>query len=94
MWLRKNQAGSAPGHTWDEDGAVVEVDDGLGEELLALTGAGFSRAEASAIPVVEAPTSDEPGDEPDSTDQAAPKKRTRAKANIGTPPEDATVVAE
>lgn len=50
MWLRKAQAGSAPGHTWHEDGAIVEVLDELGHELLALVGGGFSRAEASAIP--------------------------------------------
>lgn len=99
MWLRKAQAGAAPGHTWDMDGAVVEVPDALGEDLLALTGAGFSRAEASSIPVVEAPEpepdSEPPAEEPtDSTEPATPKKRTRAKAAFGPPPEGATPVAE
>lgn len=45
MWLRKEKAGTAAGHVWDKDGAVVEVAHHLAAELLAIVGAGFSEAE-------------------------------------------------
>lgn len=64
--IRKHQAGSCPGYTWDSDGAVLEVDAELAMELLAIPGGAFSEvapAEPSAAPgdssaapeVVEAP---------------------------------------
>lgn len=46
MWLRKDAAGTAAEHVWDKDGAVVEVPDGLGQELLAIRGAGFAEVDA------------------------------------------------
>lgn len=59
MYLRKAQAGSAPGHHWEMDGSVLEVDDDLAYELLAIPGGGFSEAE---------PARDEEGED-------APKKK-------------------
>ena len=50
MWLRKDQAGSAPGHTWDKDGDVLEVDDALGAELLAIPGGGFTEVAPHELP--------------------------------------------
>jgi hypothetical protein len=46
--IRKHKAGSCPGHTWDSDGAVVEVDDALAVELLAIPDGGFSEVAPSA----------------------------------------------
>ncbi len=42
MYVRKVRAGSAAGHTWPHDGAVVEVPDGLGHELLTIPDGGFA----------------------------------------------------
>lgn len=46
MWVRKEKAGSAPGHTWEHDGDVLEVDDDLGHELVAIPTGGFSEVDA------------------------------------------------
>ena len=45
MYLRKAQAGSAPGHHWETDGAIREVDDDLGYQLLAIPNGGFSEVD-------------------------------------------------
>lgn len=65
--IRKHMAGSCPGHTWESDGAVLEVDDALAAELLAIPGGGFSEVAATSQPaavdgppaapdMIEAPT--------------------------------------
>lgn len=41
MHVRKLHAGSAGPYTWETDGAVLDVPDVFGEELLAIPGAGF-----------------------------------------------------
>lgn len=61
MYLKKAQAGSAPGHTWDEDGQVIEVDDHLAAQLLSIPAGGFSEAEPPAEP--PAPDAQEPEDD-------------------------------
>ena len=45
MWLRKRTAGNAPGLSWENDGDVLEVPDGLGAELLALPAGDFEEAD-------------------------------------------------
>ena len=46
MWLRKERGGSGIGpHHWPHDGAVTEVPDQLAGELLAIPGAGYSKAD-------------------------------------------------
>lgn len=64
--LRKEKGGTGIGpHFWDEDGAVVEVPDGLAAELLAIPDGGFTRADppkakaaapkpAAAVPAAKA----------------------------------------
>lgn len=52
MHIRKARAGSIPGHTWEHDGAVVEVENALAEQLLLIPGGGFSIAE---VPKMEEP---------------------------------------
>ena len=44
MYLKKAQAGNAPGYEWTEDGQVIEVDDELAEQLLRIPEGGFSEA--------------------------------------------------
>lgn len=86
MWLRKTKVpGSAPGGlTWNTLDDVVEVDDELGLELLAIPGAGFEEAPAPARkPVVEAPTTDAaaaPADAEVVEAPAAPKRGRPRKA--------------
>jgi hypothetical protein len=47
MHLRKEKAGaSSHGYEWPQDGAVVEVEDHHGLELLRIADAGFSVADA------------------------------------------------
>lgn len=81
MYLRKDRAGNAPGYEWPHDGAVIEVDDVLAEQLLTIPGGGFHIAEAPKVepqeteeepPVVEeTETEEEPVAE---EDDPAPKK--------------------
>lgn len=68
-YIRKDKAGSCPGHTWEHDGDVVEVDDvNLVADLLAIPG--FSE--------VAPPHAPEAGGDPDH-DEAAPPKRGRPR---------------
>ncbi|MDJ0342288.1 hypothetical protein QMK19_03680 [Streptomyces sp. H10-C2] len=87
MWLRKTTApGAAPGGlVWTTPDDVVEVDDGLGVELLSIPGAGFSEAPAPAAEPEAGPSI---GSEDSPTDPAAevveaptapPKKRATRK---------------
>ncbi len=69
MYLRKAQAGSAPGHQWTHDGEVIEVDDDLAQVLLAIPTGGFSEA----APPQEAPVEPEPDPEPEKEPEAAPE---------------------
>lgn len=48
MFVRKEKAGSAPGHTWAKDGDVLEVPDHLGHELLRIPHGGFTEVSAPA----------------------------------------------
>lgn len=41
MHVRKLHAGAAGPYTWETDGAVLEVPDAFGDELISITGAGF-----------------------------------------------------
>lgn len=72
MFIRKQRAGSdSYGHVWDADGAVVEVDDEQGLDLLRITDGGFTEV------VPDAPASvTEPDTEPDQavTEPDAPAK--------------------
>lgn len=61
MWLRKEKAGGAPGVTWEADGDVREVDDELGQDLLAIPAGGFT--EVSAPDPDDDPDDDEDEDE-------------------------------
>lgn len=61
MFLRKAEAGSAPGFTWQKAGDVLEVPDELGERLLAIPRGGFTVAEAPAPdPVAKTPVQEAP----------------------------------
>jgi hypothetical protein len=77
MFLRKDQAGSAPGHTWENAGDVIEVDDELAWQLLAIPGGGFAEVPApEPAPVVDEPPADEePEPETDSDEEEAPKRK-------------------
>ncbi|NUP48071.1 MAG: hypothetical protein HOW97_12260 [Catenulispora sp.] len=57
MHVRKETAGTAGEHVWDQDGAVVEVPDELGLHLLEIPGGGFAAAPApdEAEPPARAP---------------------------------------
>lgn len=67
MFVRKAQAGSAPGHTWEKDGDVLEVDDDLAWDLLAIPNGGFTEADAPAA---------EPEPEPEPpAEEEAPKRK-------------------
>lgn len=72
MFLRKDQAGSAPGHTWEKPGDVVEVDDELAYQLLAIPYGGFSESEPPE------PESD-PEPDPDGEDDAPKRKGGRPR---------------
>lgn len=68
MFLRKAQAGSSStGHTWENDGDVVEVPDEVGAELIRIPFGGFTDA-GGPDPFVD-PEDDEedegPDDDPD-----------------------------
>lgn len=41
MQVGRKWPGSAPGHEWKKPDDVVEVDDALGQELVAIPGGGF-----------------------------------------------------
>lgn len=58
MFVRKAEAGSAPGYTW-RAGEVLEIPDWLGEELLSIPRGGFSEAEASEVTPPEKPVETE-----------------------------------
>lgn len=73
MYIRKNQAGSAPGYTWENDGDVVEVDDEFALSLIAIPNGGFSEAPPpEAAPVVETASEESPEEPPA---EAEPPKR-------------------
>lgn len=68
MFIRKEQAGSAPGHTWEKDGDVIEVADHIAWQLLNIPNGGFSETE----PPVPAP---EPADEPETPQDVDPVRK-------------------
>lgn len=72
MYIRKARAGNIPGYTWHEDGEVLDLEDALGEELVRMPTAGFSRAEKPQGWEPEPPVREllEPMEEP----QPEPKK--------------------
>ncbi len=53
MFIRKARAGSAGTYTWPHDGAVVEVPDALGAELLAIGDGGFTEVRGGQGGVVD-----------------------------------------
>lgn len=79
MFLRKDQAGSAPGHTWENAGDIHEVDDDLAYQLLAIPHGGFSESEPPAAapkPEPEREPDAEPEPEPDDDgEEETPKRR-------------------
>lgn len=60
MYLRKDRAGNAPGYEWPHDGAVIEVDDELAQQLLAMPDGGFHVAEAPTVETKTVETKEEP----------------------------------
>lgn len=96
MYLRKAQAGSSStGHTWTEDGQIVEVPDEVGAELLKIPHGGFSDA-GGPDPFVDP---DDEDDELEGDELTDPEKVTEpdpAAANAVTEPAPpaATPVAE
>lgn len=74
MFLRKDQAGAAPGHTWENPGDVVEVDDELAYQLLAIPCGGFSEAEPPA-----AAPEDDPEHKPDDEEDTPKRKGGRPR---------------
>lgn len=83
-FIRKDKAGSCPGHTWDHDGDVVEVDDvALVADLLAIPG--FSEVAPEPEPDHQATDTPDREDaagheDPEAHDApAAPAKRARPR---------------
>lgn len=78
MYIRKDRAGSIPGHTWEKDGDIVEIEDHLAEQLLLIPGGGFSIAAAPPAPEEdETPAEGEP--------ETAEHADTASKKNPGRP---------
>lgn len=73
MFIRKQRAGSdSYGHVWDCDGAVVEVDDSQGLDLLRIADGGFSEVDpGGSAQVTEPEPVPEPVVEPDAADGQA-----------------------
>lgn len=73
MLVGRKWPGNAPGHEWKKAGDVLEVDDRLGQELVAIPGGGFY--EVIPDPVQSAPT------QPDGAAEVveAPVKRGRPR---------------
>lgn len=61
MRVGRKWPGSAPGHEWKKPGDVVEVDDGLGQELVAIPNGGFYEV----VPTAEADQDDSPKPKPE-----------------------------
>lgn len=84
--LRKKSAGNAPGYSWDADGAVVDVDDALAQELLGRPGDEFVEVPAEEKPDPESTEVTEPepeaDDEPAATEDDSPKKTTRRRTKV------------
>lgn len=93
MFVRKKLAGSdSHGHVWDADGAVVEVDDWQGFDLLSIVDAGFTEvhpdevaaitepAPETATPVAETPPAADDNTTPIDEAPAKPTKRTGRRA--------------
>lgn len=79
-YIRKEKAGSCPGHTWEHDGDVVEVDDvQLVAELLAIPG--FSEVAAPAKPE-KAASDAETDDEPATPKRGRPRKTAQSQTEI------------
>lgn len=78
MQVGRKWPGSAPGHEWKKAGDVVEVDDALGQELVAIPGGGFYEV----IPDVEVaePAADKADDSEVVEAPAVPKRRPRKAA--------------
>lgn len=72
MWVRKNEPGSAPGHTWENAGDVLEVADDLGMDLVVIPNGGFTEVPAPA----EDPAEPEPATGPDPAADADPELAT------------------
>ena len=88
MYLRKAQAGGAPGHTWEEDGQVIEVDDELAASLLAIPNGGFSEAAPPVTPEPEPEPEEpeEPEPEPEEANEAEEEQDGEAEATEEAPP--------
>lgn len=78
-YIRKDKAGSCPGHTWEHDGDVVEVDDvNLVADLLAIPG--FSEV---APPSKRDRTDDvAPDEEPAAPKRGRPRKTAQSQTEI------------
>lgn len=99
--IRKQQAGSdSYGHTWDADGAVVEIDDGEQiASLMAIPDGGFSEVTPTAEETPEDPDAGDPEGkkefsevdpaappaEPESKPEPAAKKTTARKTTASKP---------
>lgn len=44
MYISKARAGNVAGHSWPHDGAILEVEDTLAEELIQIPNGGFTIA--------------------------------------------------
>ncbi|MEV5944443.1 hypothetical protein [Streptomyces sp. NPDC051994] len=73
MQLGRKWPGSAPGHEWKQADDVVEVDDQLGLELLAIPNGGFY--EVTPKPEAGDEPEPEPDTAPDSEDTPEQPKR-------------------
>lgn len=79
-YIRKDKAGSCPGHTWEHDGDVVEVDDPvLVADLLEIPG--FSEV---APPKDDTDKSDSAAsdEEPATPKRGRPRKATQSHSEI------------
>lgn len=75
MYLRKAQAGNIPGHQWEHDGQVIEVDDELAWDLLAIPDGGFSEAQPpKEEPLDPEPDAETPSEPVEDEEPAKPKR--------------------
>lgn len=78
MHVGRQWPGSAPGHEWKKAGDVVEVDDALGQELVAIPGGGFYEVTPDAE--VAEPAAEKTDDSEVAEAPTAPKRRPRKTA--------------
>lgn len=82
VWLKKKNAGAAPGYTWEHDGDVLDVDEALALELLERPGDEFSEGEPPAESTEVTEPEPEADAEPEGDESQADKKPGRRRTKV------------